>query len=92
MRYLRAEARMRRILSGLLLPVMLSAIGCSHARYSAANLPQEYMAPHHVSARHVDLSQMPRASAPSEWLQPGDTVEVSIATGVETGSSCPLRV
>ncbi|WP_162276022.1 polysaccharide biosynthesis/export family protein [Roseimaritima ulvae] len=38
-----------------------------------------------MSARHVDLSQMPRTSAPSEWLQPGDTVEVSIATGVEKG-------
>ncbi len=85
MRYLTAEARMRRIISGLLAAGLLSAIGCSHARYSAANLPNEYMAPHHVSARHVDLSQMPRTTVPSEWLQPGDTVEVSVATGVEKG-------
>lgn len=85
MRYLRAEARMRRIISGLLATVLVSAIGCSHARYSAANLPNEYMAPHHVSARHVDLSQMPRTTVPAEWLQPGDSVEVSIATGVESG-------
>ncbi|WP_153556611.1 polysaccharide biosynthesis/export family protein [Roseimaritima sediminicola] len=85
---------MRRITPGLLILWLLAAIGCSHAQYSAANLPPEFAAPHHVSARHVDLSQMPRTSTPSEWLQPGDTVELSIATGIEktTPTAWTLRL
>ncbi|XZE55171.1 polysaccharide biosynthesis/export family protein [Planctomycetaceae bacterium SH139] len=51
--------------------------------YTAASLPAEYHASHHISARHLDLSRVPRAAAPAEWLQPGDGIQVSIATGVE---------
>jgi polysaccharide export outer membrane protein len=54
--------------------------------YSAGNLPREFIAPQHISARHVDFSRMQRNVMPAEWLQPGDKVNVSIATGVETGN------
>lgn len=69
----------------LLIGTIAATVGCAQARYTAASLPSEYAAPHHVSARHVDLSTMPRQSIPTEWLQPGDSVEVSIATGIEKG-------
>jgi len=76
---------MHRIQSSCVIALLVTASGCSHAMYSAANLPAEYMAPHHVSARHVDLSSMSRNAIPAEWLQTGDSVEVTMATGVETG-------
>lgn len=78
---------MRRIKCSCLVALLFAALGCSHARYSVANLPPEFHAPHHISARHVDLSKMTRNSVPTEWLQPGDTIEVSIATGVEEGAT-----
>ena len=71
---------------GTLLVIAICCVsGCSQARYSAATLPSQYVAPHHISARHVDFTSMRRNSIPNEWLQAGDEVTVSIATGVEKG-------
>lgn len=85
--YPQSDARMRRFIYSMLgTAVLLVASGCSHAMYSAANIPGEYVAPHHVSAKHIDFSQMQRNSVPTEWLQAGDSLEITIATGLETGS------
>lgn len=59
------------------------ATGCTKPMFHASSLPQQYRAARHVSARHMDLSRIPRSAIPTEWIQSGDTVKVAIATGVE---------
>ena len=67
----------------LAFPILLLEFvcGCSQAKYSAASLPTELTAPRHISAPHINLSAMQRSVVPNEWLQVGDQVEVTVATG-----------
>lgn len=76
---------MQRLKIEYLATIIVVMCGCSHGRYSAATLPNQYVASSHVSARHLDFSRIPRDAIPTEWLQPGDEVFVTIATGVEKG-------
>lgn len=79
---------MLQIKLGPLLVILLGvASGCSQTRYSASTLPRQFAASRHVSARHIDFTTMRRNSVPTEWLQAGDEVSVSIATGVERGEA-----
>lgn len=81
-----SDPSMRHQIAVLLSSMLAIAFsGCSSSMYQASTLPQHYRAPRHVSARHIDLSRMPRSAIPAEWLQPGDAVQVTIATGVEEG-------
>lgn len=68
----------------LFLALAILACGCTQAKYNARSLPQQFAAPKHISARHVDLTGINRNVRPSEWLEAGDQVEVTIATGIET--------
>ncbi len=72
-------------ISLLLLCLLGLAGGCTKGRYSAGTLPKQFAAPHHLSARHADFTSLRRNSIPNEWLQAGDEVTVSIATGIEAG-------
>jgi polysaccharide export outer membrane protein len=60
------------------------ANGCVSANYSAANLPHEFVAQPLTSARHLDLSALSHHKRPAEVLQAGDSVDLTIATGIET--------
>lgn len=82
-----AANRWRSITWFVLAACLTASTGCTSTMYSAANLPVEFGAPTYVSARHVDLSQIPRTTTPGEWLQAGDTIEVAIATGAEEGAT-----
>lgn len=74
--------------TGLLVACLLGILsGCTQGRYSAGTLPNQFVAPHHVSARHTDFTSLRRNSPPNEWLQAGDEVTVSIATGIEIGKA-----
>lgn len=59
--------------------------GCAQSMYSAANLPQQFAAPPPRSAQHLDLGWLSGRNGNSELLGVGDTVDISIATGLETG-------
>jgi polysaccharide biosynthesis/export protein len=65
--------------------LLACATGCVQSMYSAANLPPQYLAPPPKSAQHLDLSVLSGRNGNSEFIGAGDTVEVSIATGVESG-------
>lgn len=62
---------------------MLWIAGCASPMFTARELPPQYHAQRHINARHIDLSRLPRSATPSEWIQPGDSILVTIATGVE---------
>lgn len=68
---------------GMLIALLTILSGCTQARYSAATLPQQYAARPHINASQIDFSTLQRNSVPNEWLQPGDSVNVSIVTGIE---------
>lgn len=67
----------------LLLLVGMAATGCSSAQYAAQSLPQQFAARPPVGISDVDLSQLARPAPPTEMLHPGDTIAVTIATGLE---------
>ena len=67
--------------------IIIMASGCTRSRYTANNLPQNFLAPRHISAKHIDLTSINRNTRPSEWLEPGDQVEVMVATGIETNEA-----
>lgn len=63
---------------------LLAATGCNRGAYRASNLPSQFQAPVVHSAQHLDLSRLSQSSQRNEVVYPGDTVNVSIATGLET--------
>lgn len=63
---------------------LCAALGCSSTRYSATTLPAEFAAPVPRSAHKVDLSKLARPHESVERIQPGDSILVTIATGIET--------
>jgi polysaccharide export outer membrane protein len=66
------------------LAVLLLACGCNRGAYRASNLPSQFHASLVHSAQHVDLSQLSQSSPKSEVVYPGDTLNLSVATGLET--------
>jgi polysaccharide export outer membrane protein len=80
------DARMRQYLIGPLI-ALLAAAGCSRAQYTAAGLPSQFAARPHIGAQYIDLSAMRGTTPPADWLQPGDQVEVTVATGIERGQT-----
>lgn len=77
-----------------LLLLSVAFAGCHRGIYSAASLPQEFAAPPATSVQLLDLSQLASKPGVTEMIQPGDVVEVTIATGLEQQSPTPwpLRV
>lgn len=67
----------------LLTLVAIAATGCTRAQYTANSLPQQFVARPHIGLSDIDLSQLARPAPPTEMLHPGDTIKVTIATGLE---------
>jgi polysaccharide export outer membrane protein len=63
--------------------LLVLASGCNRGAYRASNLPSQFQASLVHSAQHVDLSQLSQSSPKSEVVYPGDTVNLSVATGLE---------
>jgi polysaccharide export outer membrane protein len=63
---------------------LLLASGCNRGAYRASKLPSQYQATVVHSAQHVDLSRLSQTSPKSEVVYPGDTVTLSVATGLES--------
>ena len=76
------------------LGLLIIISGCHKTRYNASNLPPEMAASKVEGLHRVDLSRLAQASTPSEVIHPGDVLEVTIATGMETSAPprWPLRV
>lgn len=93
-RFVTRLAAVRRMTAGQLGCILLLLSGCHQAAYQASKLPRPYLAPVVHSAQHLDLSQLSHASSRNEVVYPGDVVNVSIATGLETrgSSNWTLRV
>jgi polysaccharide export outer membrane protein len=71
----------------VLVVLLASLMGCQNSSFQATSLPPQYQAPRIPSARSLDLSELARSSTGSEVIQPGDLLEVTIATGVEREES-----
>lgn len=67
-----------------ILAALVLASGCNRGAYRASKLPSQYQASVVHSAQHVDLSRLSQPSSRSEVVYPGDTVNLSIATGLES--------
>ncbi|MEX1027905.1 MAG: SLBB domain-containing protein [Candidatus Paceibacterota bacterium] len=68
--------------------LMLSAAGCAQSQhYSASRLPAEFQPAPNVSVHHLDLSGLAGSSSPTDVLEVGDTVSLSIVTGLEEKES-----
>lgn len=59
------------------------AVGCQSGQYTPSTLPRQFLAARPHSVHSVDLSRLSNASSGGDILQPGDMVEVTVATGVE---------
>merc|ERR1711964_392100 len=68
---------------GLLMSVVF---GCQSGIYSPANLPPQYDAVNPVDVGSLDLSQLAGIPTRNDVIQPGDVLEITIATGLEEGS------
>jgi polysaccharide export outer membrane protein len=66
------------------LAALVLASGCNRGAYRASKLPSQFQASLVHSAQHVDLSQLSQSSPRSEVVYPGDTVHLSVATGLES--------
>ena len=82
------------VAKALLALQLLGGIGCSRTMYTAKSLPDRFAAPPVVPKDAVDLSRLAGPPARNDVVQPGDQVEVSIATGIEEADPpiWPLRV
>ena len=68
--------------------------GCAHSTYYASDLPAELQAPPNAVGAAIDLSQFAKPTTANDIVEPGDVLDVSIATGLETRRAAPweLRV
>ena len=57
--------------------------GCAHSAYYASDLPPELQAPANAAGGAIDLSQFAKPTTTNDVVEPGDVLEVSIATGLE---------
>ncbi len=80
--------------AGLGVCVLLAALGCQAKgrMYRAAMLPRELMPVPQQGLRNVDLSRLATSGPPSELLHPGDLVQVTIVTGLETDEPVNWRL
>ncbi len=62
--------------------VLLGLTGCAHNRYSARSLPCEYQAAPLVNPQTLDLSGLTGPAVSSDFIAPGDVLDVSIAGGL----------
>jgi len=67
--------------------------GCQHSQlHSASSLPPEFIAPRLSTLQNVDLSRLARTTGNNAVVYPGDVVEITIATGVETDKPLSTKV
>ena len=79
-----------------LLVLAIAFGGCRQGLvYSPSRLPPEYLASQTHSVQRLNLSRFARTGSNSQQIFPGDLLEVTIATGLETdeqSESRPIRV
>lgn len=62
--------------------VLSGAAGCAQNQYSARSLPCEYQAAQIINPQTLDLSGFAGPAVSSEFVAPGDVLDVSIAGGL----------
>lgn len=70
---------------GILLTLIPLLSGCRSGVFTPQSLPREYVAKSPASIHSVNLIGLSNTGAGGDLLQVGDAVEVTIATGLETG-------
>ena len=70
----------------------LSTTGCQQRGYVPSSLPAAYTAPPTRHAQQLHLSSLGRLSVDGERIEPGDTLLISITTGLETEKPHPHRL
>ncbi len=63
--------------------ILLTASGCHTSGIKARELPPELRATGVFSAQHLDLSRFAQGNLKNEIVYPGDTIMLSISTGLE---------
>ncbi|MEX0865948.1 MAG: polysaccharide biosynthesis/export family protein [Pirellulales bacterium] len=63
--------------------ILLAASGCQTSGIKARELPPELRATGVFSAQHLDLSRFAQGNLKNEIVYPGDTIMLSISTGLE---------
>lgn len=72
-----------------------TAPGCANRVIRAARMPAKYQAATVTNAKVADLSRLSMATTSSSLIEPEDVVDVTIASGLESGSQAaptPVRV
>ncbi len=97
-RFARTAARSGRVANRwwarlVLVPLLLA--GCQASRvYRPSTLPPQFTAATNISAQRVDLTRLARPVSQADTLHPGDLVEVTVSTGLDTEGpqAFPTRV
>ena len=68
--------------------------GCQRGMYNASSLPPELVASPAIDVRTLDLSRLASATANSQLIGPGDTLNMTVVTGAEERQpdAWPVRV
>ncbi len=83
------------LLCGVVAIVAVATLGCSSRVIRSSRLPDRYQAAAVTNAKVADLGRLSMPSASSSLIEPEDVVEVTIASGLETGTqtaATPVRV
>ncbi len=72
----------------------IMSTGCQRGMYNASSLPMELVARPAIDVRTLDLSRLASATANSQLIGPGDTLNMTVVTGAEERQpdAWPLRV
>jgi polysaccharide export outer membrane protein len=73
------------------LVLLLATGGCQSGRYRASKLPPELCSPPSLNSEEVNLSSISGSNYNSALIAPGDLLEVTIVTGIESEKQIPLK-
>lgn len=76
-------------LCGVAAFVTLAACGCANRVIRAARMPAKYQAAVVTNAKVADLGRLSMATNSSSLIEPEDVVDVTIASGLESGGHAP---
>ncbi len=85
------EHRCRRV-SLVLIVLLAAATGCQSTRYQARSLPAELTARSMNAMPPIDLSRLSTNRSINDRIYPGDTLGVTVATGIEQKPPTPWLV
>jgi protein involved in polysaccharide export with SLBB domain len=74
------------------LAILSVAAGCQSTRYRASTLPVELSARSMSARTPIDLASLSHGASFSDRVYPGDTLAITLATGIEDRPPTPWRV